>query len=79
MHYEGQWDDDLQYRNFKITGIQIPKECSYEKLITTISERLKFEQDEKEIQISFKVKEEYPALKIEDDSNLLFYIELKNK
>ena len=79
MNYEGQWDDDLQYRNFKVTGIQIPKEFSYEKLITTISEHLKFEEDRKEIQISYKVKKEYPALKIEDDSSLLFYIELKNK
>ena len=79
MHYEGQWDDDLQYINFKVTSIQIPKEYIYEKLITAISECLKFEEEKKEIQISYKVKEEYPALKIEDDFSLLFYIELKNK
>ena len=79
VHFDGQWIDDSTYKNFKSTGIQIPNDCTYDKLIAIISERLKFEKEENEIHISYQVKEEYPNLQIEDDSTLQFYIQLKSE
>ena len=62
VYFDGQLIDDSTYRNFKSTGIQIPNDCTYDKLIAIISERLKFEKEENEIHISYQVKEEYPNL-----------------
>ena len=42
-----------------------------------ISERLKIQNEENTLQISYQVKEQYPALQIKDDSRLMFYIQLK--
>ena len=61
-----------------MTGIQIAKDWSYQKLMNIISDRLKIQNEEFEMQISYQVKENYPALEIQDDSTLLFYTQLKS-
>ena len=78
IHFDGRWIDDSTYRNFKSTSIQIPTDCTHDKMITIISERLKFEKEENKVHISYQVKEKYPNLQIEDDSTLQFYIQLKS-
>ena len=69
-----QWTDDFIFKNFKVTGIQMPKDCSYQNLIEIIFERLKVQKDEYKLQIAYQVKEQYLALEIEDGSTLMFYM-----
>ena len=60
-----------------MTRIQIQKNYSYQRLIKTVSQRLKIQNEEKTLEISYQVKEQYPPLQIKDDSSLMFYIQLK--
>ena len=56
----------------------MPKDCNYQNLIKIISKHLKVQKDEYKLQIAYQVKEQYPTLEIEDDSTLMFYMQLKN-
>ena len=78
IHYNGEWTDSFTFQNFQVTGIQIPTDCTYQNLINSISDRLKVQNEENEVQINYQVKQQYPRLAIEDDSSLHFYIQLKN-
>ena len=74
IHYNGKWTNDFIYKKFQVTRIQIQKNCSYQRLIKMISQHLKIQNEEKTLEISYQVKEQYPPLQIEDDSSLMFYI-----
>ena len=77
IHYNGEWIDNFIYKKFQVTGIQNQENYSYQRLIKAISKLLKIQNEEKTLEISYQVKEQYPALQIKDDSRLMFYIQLK--
>ena len=57
IHYNGQWNNAFTYKNFQVTGIQIPNNCTYQNLIKLVSTHLKIENEEKLLQINYQVKE----------------------
>ncbi|XP_062109477.1 uncharacterized protein LOC133820932 [Humulus lupulus] len=79
LQHNGQWDQNKNYINFDVCGIVIRNDCNYNNLIGMICNELKLQLESTLLTIQYQVKDGYPPLKIVDDSQLKFYIELKKK
>ncbi|KAK6158679.1 hypothetical protein DH2020_005993 [Rehmannia glutinosa] len=76
---QGEWTENTDYINFEITGILIPMDCTFSTLHEILEQQLQVSRDEERIQIKYKLREYLPPLKIENDFNLKFYLEVKSK
>ncbi|XP_062110831.1 uncharacterized protein LOC133822494 [Humulus lupulus] len=79
LQHNGQWDQNKNYINFDVCGIVIRNDFNYNNLIGMICNELKLQLNSTLLTIQYQVKDGYPPLKIVDDSQLKFYIELKKK
>ena len=79
LQYNGVWDANGNFKDYKVSGIILPCTANYEKLCEIISQNLYLNRNYTTISIMYKIQEDYPAFNIENDFNLSFYIELKRK
>ncbi|KAK1395260.1 hypothetical protein POM88_014316 [Heracleum sosnowskyi] len=79
VQHNGHWDDSLQYLNFHVFGILVPKSCNYTNSVSMICNELKLQPESTFVKIEYQVKDGYPPFKIVDDMHINFYIELKKK
>ncbi|KAK6162873.1 hypothetical protein DH2020_002714 [Rehmannia glutinosa] len=79
VYHNGQWEENREYTNFEITGILIPMDCTFSTLKEILEQQIQFRKDVEAMQIKYKLTETLPPLKIENDYNLKFYLEVKSK
>ncbi|XP_055961845.1 uncharacterized protein LOC130015536 [Mercurialis annua] len=79
IHYNGEWNQSMDYINFDVTGMVLPDECDYISLLQKLNNQLESNQRATEIEVKYQVKNEYPPLKIQDNVTLFFYKELKKQ
>ncbi|KAK6152938.1 hypothetical protein DH2020_012577 [Rehmannia glutinosa] len=79
VYHNGQWGENREYRNFEITGILIPMDCTFSTLKEILEQQIQYRKDVEAMQIRYKLTETLPPLKIESDYNLKFYMEVKSK
>ena len=80
IQHSGQWDENrINYINFEVCGLLIPNSCTYNNLVGIICEQLKLQPESTVLKIEYQVREGYPTFKIVDDSQLMFYLNLKKK
>ena len=79
VQHSGHWDENNNYKNFKVFGVLLPANCNYIYLVGMICNELKLQPQLTTLIIEYQAKEGYPPFKILDDNNLLFYIELKKR
>ncbi|XP_050211806.1 uncharacterized protein LOC126661964 [Mercurialis annua] len=77
VQHSGQWIEENTYADFQVIGIMIPKDSSYLDLLNQISNELKLKLQEQRIEVKYQVKNQYPPLKITDDSSFKFYMDIK--
>ena len=74
IHHNGNWNKTMDYINFHMTGIIIQPNCSFDEILKIISDRFRIETNFQQMVIKYKVKKNYPLLKIEDNATLFFYL-----
>ncbi|XP_062103307.1 uncharacterized protein LOC133814353 [Humulus lupulus] len=80
IQHSGQWDENRRnYINFEVCGLLIPNSCTYNNLVGIICEQLKLQPESTVLKIEYQVREGNPTFKIVDDSQLMFYMDLKKK
>ena len=79
IHHNGKWNKEMEYADFDVTRITIQLNCSFDEMLQIISEQLRIEIDFQQMVIQYKVRKNYPPLKIEDNATLFFYLQLKKK
>ncbi|KAL2513031.1 Uncharacterized protein Adt_18631 [Abeliophyllum distichum] len=79
LHYNGEWNETYEYKNFKKAGILVPLECTFNMLVEEIYLELELNQTMMEITIQYQVKHNDPPIKIKTTKSLVFYFELKRK
>ncbi|XP_050217696.1 protein FAR1-RELATED SEQUENCE 5-like [Mercurialis annua] len=77
MYYNGFWDEDFNYSNFKIKGILVKHDVDFETLKTLIYGVLNVNYGETELHIKYQLEPNQQAVDIDDNESLRFYIELK--
>ncbi|KAM6567985.1 hypothetical protein CsatA_027113 [Cannabis sativa] len=79
VNYDGHWDDNKCYVDFKMTGILVPKDTTYKKLLGLLSKELNIKPSEQSITVQYQVSPGSPPITILTDGGVLFYLELKKK
>ncbi|KAK1369177.1 hypothetical protein POM88_035269 [Heracleum sosnowskyi] len=79
VQHGGQWNENEIYVNFKVCGLLIPRNCTYSNLVGMIYNELRLHPESATLKIEYQVRDDYPPFNIVDDSQLLFYLELKKK
>ncbi|PON81940.1 hypothetical protein TorRG33x02_222630 [Trema orientale] len=79
VHYDGIWDENNDYIRFKMCGILVQNDCSFENLIDLLPAELKMNLSERNLTIEYQVEKGNPTMKITSDSSLIFYLELKRR
>ncbi|XP_050208954.1 uncharacterized protein LOC126659644 [Mercurialis annua] len=79
VYYNGVWDKDLNYSNYKVKGIIIKEDINFQKLKEMIAGILKVNHWETELEMKYRLEDSYQILEVEDNDSLQFYIELKKK
>ncbi|XP_050232912.2 uncharacterized protein LOC126681415 [Mercurialis annua] len=77
MQHDGQWTEDGKYINFKITGILLEIDCTFESFIELVYQHLQIQETDTQLDIQYLVSDDYPPIKIKDEGSLRFYIQLK--
>ncbi|KAL2470790.1 Uncharacterized protein Adt_38926 [Abeliophyllum distichum] len=79
LHYNGEWNETYEYKNFKKAELLVPLECTFNMLAEEIYLELELNQTIMEITIQYQVKHNDPPIKIKTTKSLVFYLELKRK
>ncbi|XP_050208928.1 uncharacterized protein LOC126659658 [Mercurialis annua] len=79
IQYNGYWNDKLQYTNFSVKGLLIPKDSSMNNLEQLLANQLQVNLEEENLKIKYQVKPDYPPLIIQDNDALVFYFQMKSK
>ncbi|XP_050211779.1 uncharacterized protein LOC126661941 [Mercurialis annua] len=79
IQYNGYWNDKLQYTDFSIKGLLIPKDSSMNNLEQLLANQLQVNLEEENLKIKYQVKPDYPPLIIQDNDALVFYFQMKSK
>ncbi|XP_055960976.1 uncharacterized protein LOC126672216 [Mercurialis annua] len=79
VQYNGFWNDKLQYTDFAVKGLIIPRECNISNLQQLLARQLEIDLEETYVQIKYQVKENYPPIIIQDNDSLDFYFQMRSK
>ncbi|XP_050207397.1 uncharacterized protein LOC126656819 [Mercurialis annua] len=79
VYYDGVWDENLNYSNYKIKGILVKDDAEFETLKALIFSILKVKFGETEIHIKYQLEPNQQAVDIDDNESLQFYIEIKRE
>ncbi|PON37164.1 hypothetical protein TorRG33x02_347980 [Trema orientale] len=79
VNYDGRWDDEGCYVDFKMTGILVSMNTTYHGLLELLFKELKMKPSEHTITVQYQVVKGSPPITIVSDSGVLFYLELKKK
>ncbi|XP_055959564.1 uncharacterized protein LOC130014778 [Mercurialis annua] len=79
LQYDGSWEDNSSYSNYRVSGIILPKNCNFTNLVDIISTEMKIQLKQNKLVIKYKISDDCPPISIEDDAGLTFYKELKRK
>ncbi|PON63673.1 hypothetical protein PanWU01x14_130050 [Parasponia andersonii] len=79
VNYDGRWDDEGCYVDFKMTGILVSMNTTYHGLLELLFKELKMKPSEHTITVQYQVIKGSPPITIVSDSGVLFYLELKKK
>ncbi|XP_050207838.2 uncharacterized protein LOC126657220 [Mercurialis annua] len=77
VHYDGVWDEHFNYSNYKMKGILIRENTTFEEIKELIVGILEVNSWETKMEIRFQLESNYQTLEIEDNVSLQFYIEMK--
>ncbi|XP_050214125.2 uncharacterized protein LOC126665383 [Mercurialis annua] len=77
VHYNGEWNQNMEYVNFEPMGILVKEDSDYNSLLEILSKQLNINLMSTCLEIKYQVKNNYPPMKITDNGNLSFYLELK--
>ncbi|XP_050207457.1 uncharacterized protein LOC126656877 [Mercurialis annua] len=77
MQHDGQWNEDGKYTDFKMTGILLEMNCTFNSFIELVYQSLQVQDTETELDIQYLISDDYPPVKIADERSLRFYIQLK--
>ncbi|XP_050234423.1 uncharacterized protein LOC126682721 [Mercurialis annua] len=77
VHYNGEWNQNMEYVNFEPMGILVKEDSDYNSLLEILSKQLNINLMSTSLEIKYQVKNNYPPMKITDNGNLSFYLELK--
>ncbi|XP_050222652.2 uncharacterized protein LOC126672738 [Mercurialis annua] len=77
MQHDGQWTEDGKYTDFKMTGILLEMNCTFNSFIELVYQSLQVQDTETELDIQYLISDDYPPVKIADERSLRFYIQLK--
>ncbi|XP_050222159.1 uncharacterized protein LOC126672253 [Mercurialis annua] len=79
VYYDGVWDENLNYSNYKIKGILVKDDAEFETLKALIFSILKVKFGETEIHIKYQLEPNQQVVDIDDNESLQFYIEIKRE
>lgn len=79
VNYDGRWDNKNSYVDFKMTGILVPMDTTYGKLLELLFKELNMKPSERTIRVQYQVSKGSPPITIVTDSGVSFYLELKKK
>ena len=79
VQHGGEWNENRNYINFKVCGLLIPINCTYNNLLGLILNELMLSPESSTTKIEYQVRDSYPPFDIANDCQLMFYIELKKK
>lgn len=79
VQHGGQWNENQNYINFKVCGLLIPSNCTYNNLLELILNELMLSPESSTTKIEYQVRDSYPPFDIANDCQLMFYIELKKR
>ncbi|XP_050206468.2 guanine nucleotide-binding protein-like NSN1 [Mercurialis annua] len=77
--YNGKWDENFNYSNYKMKGILIPDDTNFEKLQSMIALIHQVDYWETNMEIKYQLESNHQTLEVEDDDSLGFYLELKRR
>ncbi|XP_055961863.1 uncharacterized protein LOC126681856 [Mercurialis annua] len=77
VHYNGEWNQNMEYKNFEAMGMLVRKESDYTEFLQILSQQLNMNHMSTCLDIKYQVKSNYPPMKITDNVSLSFYLELK--
>ncbi|XP_050211388.1 uncharacterized protein LOC126661576 [Mercurialis annua] len=77
VHYNGEWNQNMEYINFEAMGMLVQQESSYRNFVEILSQQLNINHMSTLLEIKYQVKINYPPMKITDNGSLKFYLELK--
>ncbi|XP_055960222.1 uncharacterized protein LOC130014995 [Mercurialis annua] len=77
VHYNGVWNEHFNYSNYKMKGILIREDTTFEEIKELIAGILEVNSWETKMEIRFQLESNYQTLEIEDNVSLQFYIEMK--
>lgn len=79
LYYGGKWDELNNYNDYSVSGILVPMECTYSKLVEMIVEELNWDPTKDAVSLQYQVNKNMPPIKIYNDHSISFYLELKKK
>ncbi|XP_050211360.2 uncharacterized protein LOC126661549 [Mercurialis annua] len=79
VHHKGEWNQNIEYVDFEPMGILVRQDCDYKSLLEILSQQLNINHMSTCLEIKYQVKDNYPPIRITDNGNLSFYLELKKK
>ncbi|XP_050224634.1 uncharacterized protein LOC126674254 [Mercurialis annua] len=77
VHYNGRWNQNMEYIDFEPIGIVVNTACDYNNFQEILYKQLQINHMSTLLEIKYQVRSNYPPLKISDNVNLSFYLELK--
>ncbi|XP_062112481.1 uncharacterized protein LOC133823641 [Humulus lupulus] len=77
VYYDGHWNENNVYEDFKMLGVLIPLDCSFTTLMNILSTELSTILSTENATIEYQIAETLPPLKIKSDSSIQFYLECK--
>ena len=77
VYYNGKWDGNFKYSDYKNKGAVLKSDSNYNNLLEILENILKINQTETTLDIKFKLEDVDEPMQIEDDQSFLFYFELR--
>ena len=79
IYQNGNWNEAIDYVDSDVTRITIQTNCSFDEMLKILSNQLQIKTNFHKMIIQYKLRENYPPLKIKDNVTLFFYLQLKKK
>ena len=79
VKYNGQWDGTLRYVGGEMKGILVPETATYVGLIELVRSSIGIRGPAKTIVMRYGVEPGLPLVRIQCDTDVKFYIQLKKK
>ena len=78
-HYDGQWNSKNEYVDFMMVRLLVPIDCNLVIIKHLMANALEISMPPSDITLQYQVDPSLPPMKLDNDSAMKFYVELKKR